>query len=140
MLGDIVDTYGDGGGAGGPMGGVGQSLEELMEAAKVYEETGSYARAIDTYLAVNENATTDMDRLEEIWENAVRLAMKHAADRYNDVVTIVAKRLQQIQRYEAAAELYRDIEKPREAVQCYIAGEVWDKAKDLAKQQCPDME
>merc|ERR1719183_1948663 len=81
-----------------------------------------------------------MDRLEEVWENAVRLAMKHAADRYNDVVNVVAKRLQGIQRYEAAAELYRDIEKPREAGQCYIAGEVWDKAKQLAKQQCPDME
>merc|ERR1719265_2741133 len=111
MLGDIVDTYADhpGGAAGG--GGLMQTIDELADAAKVYEETGNFTRAIDTYLSVSETMTQDLDRLEEIWENAVRLAMKHAQERYNDVVSVVSKRLQQIQRFEAAAELYESIEK-----------------------------
>jgi len=136
MLGDVVDSYGDGnsGAQGTP-----QSLEEVLDAAKIYEETGNYSRAIDTYLSVNETSSANPDRLEEVWENAVRLAMKHAQERYNDIVAVVAKRLKMIQRFEAAAELYESIESAREAVNCYIAGEVWDKAKMLAQAQAPDM-
>merc|ERR1719253_1118092 len=44
-----------------------------------------------------------------------------------------------IQRLEAAAELYESIEAPKEAINCYISGEVWEKARVLAQQQCPDM-
>lgn len=135
MLGDVVDSQLENGGNGGPP----QTLEEILDAAKIYEETGNYSRAIDTYLSVNETSSSDADRLEEVWENAVRLAMKHAQERYNDIVAIVAKRLKMIQRFEAAAELYESIEAAREAVNCYIAGEVWEKAKLLAQQQCPDM-
>merc|ERR1719401_2705008 len=65
--------------------------------------------------------------------------MKHAQERYNDIVAMVAKRLKLIGRYEAAAELFESIEASREAVNCYIAGEVWEKARLLAQQQCPDM-
>merc|ERR1719428_2113922 len=91
MLGDIMESYGEGG-QGGP-GGPPQSLEEILDAAKIYEETGNYSRAIDTYLSVTETSSQNPDRLEEVWENAVRLAMKHAQDRYNDIVGVVAKRL-----------------------------------------------
>merc|ERR1719329_1589731 len=124
---------------GGAGSNVTQSLEEILDAAKIYEETGNYSRAIDTYLSVNENSYQDADRLEEVWENPVRLAMKHAQERYNEIVAVVASRLKLIQRFEAAAELYESIEAAREAVNCYIAGAVWEKAKILAQQQCPDM-
>jgi len=136
MLPDIVDSYsGEGGGSGGTM----QSLEEILDAAKIYEETGNYSRAIDAYLSVNEQATDNPDRLEEVWENAVRLAMKHAQERYNDIAAVVAKRLKAINRFEAAAELYENIEAARDAVDCYIKGEVWEKARQLAQEQAPDM-
>merc|ERR1712232_1310661 len=111
----------------------------MGDAAKIYEETSNYSRAIDMYLSINEESNSDHDRLEEVWENAVRLAMKHATEHYSDIVGIVAKRLQMIQRYEAAAELYESVEASREAVKCYIAGECWDQAKVLAQQRCPDM-
>eukprot|EP00434_Breviolum_minutum_P021048 symbB.v1.2.018570.t2/scaffold1485.1/size118442/2 len=135
MLGDVVDSYGEGGGAPGAP----QSLDEILDAAKIYEETGNYSRAIDTYLSVTETASADPDRLEEVWENSVRLSMKHAQERYSETVSIVAKRLKLIQRYEAAAELYESIDAAREAVKCYIDGEVWDKARMLAQQMAPDM-
>ena len=118
MLGDVVDSYGESGAPGVPQG-----IDEILDAAKIYEETGSYSRAIDTYLSVSESSSADPDRLEEVWENAVRLSMKHAPERYNEIVAIVAKRLKLIQRYEAAAELYESVDHAREAVQCYIAGE-----------------
>eukprot|EP00747_Dinoflagellata_sp_TGD_P111359 gnl/TRDRNA2_/TRDRNA2_171207_c2_seq1.p1 gnl/TRDRNA2_/TRDRNA2_171207_c2~~gnl/TRDRNA2_/TRDRNA2_171207_c2_seq1.p1 ORF type:complete len:566 (-),score=101.02 gnl/TRDRNA2_/TRDRNA2_171207_c2_seq1:190-1734(-) len=137
MLSDVVDSYGEGG--AGPGGATGQTLDEILDAAKIYEETGNYSRAIDTYLSVTENASDNKDHLEEAWENAVRLAARHAKERYTDIVALVAKRLKMIQRFEAAAELYESVEAVREAVNCYIAGEVWEKARLLAQQQCPDM-
>lgn len=136
MLSDVVDSYGEGG-AGGA--GPAQSLDEVLDAAKIYEETGNYSRAIDTYLSVSETNSSDPDRLEEVWENAVRLAMRHAQERYNEIVAEVCKRLKLIRRFEAAAELYESIEAWREAVHCYMDCEVWEKAKMVAQQQCPDM-
>jgi len=136
LLSELMDEPGGGGG----LGGEGHtSLEDLLSTAKVFEETGSFGRAIDAYLAVNENMTTDHDQLEEVWENAVRLAMKHATERYQDVVSVVAKRLMNIQRFEQAAELYEGIEAYREAVNCYLAAESWEKARVLAQQQVPDL-
>jgi intraflagellar transport protein 172 len=137
MLGDILESS-PLTGAGAAVSGV-QSFEEILDAAKIYEETGNYSRAIDMYLSINEESNGDHDRLEEVWENAVRLAMKHASERYGEIVGIIAKRLQLIQRFEAAAELYESVEAPREAVKCYMAGEAWDQAKLLAQQRCPDM-
>jgi len=135
MLTDVMDVCGPGGqpGAGPP------KLEEMVDAAKIYEETGNYTRAIDTYLSVEESASKDADQLEEIWENAVRLAMRHASERYNEIVGVVAKRLRAIKKYDAAAEMFCSIDVPREAVKCYMAGELWEKAQTLARQQCPDM-
>jgi intraflagellar transport protein 172 len=65
--------------------------------------------------------------------------MKHAPERYNDIVAVVAKRLKAITRFEAAAELYESIEAAAEAINCYMSGEVWDKARILAQQQMPSM-
>lgn len=137
MLGELLDSCGEGG-AGGA--GPAQTLDEVLEAAKIYEETGNYSRAIDTYLSISPESSTNKDRLEEVWENAVRLAMKHAQERYNDVVLMVAKQLKQIQRFEAAADLYDTIEGgAKDAINCYILGEAWDKARMTAQQQCPEM-
>jgi intraflagellar transport protein 172 len=138
MLGEVVEIIGEGGMGGGGAGPAG-GLDEVLDAAKIYEDTGAYSRAIDTYLSITETSSANPDRLEEVWENAVRLAMKHAQERYNDIVAVVAKRLKLIGRFEAAAELYETIEGAREAVNCYISGEAWEKARILAQQQCPEM-
>eukprot|EP00929_Paragymnodinium_shiwhaense_P046199 TRINITY_DN2351_c0_g1_i1.p1 TRINITY_DN2351_c0_g1~~TRINITY_DN2351_c0_g1_i1.p1 ORF type:complete len:1763 (+),score=565.99 TRINITY_DN2351_c0_g1_i1:153-5441(+) len=137
MLGDVVDSCGEGGSGG--TGGPAQGLEEILDAARIYEETNNYSRAIDTYLSVTDSMCNNTDRLEEIWENAVRISMKSAPERYNDIVAVVAKRLQMLSRFEAAADLYESVEHFREAVNCFIAGELWERAKRLAKDQCPDM-
>lgn len=134
MLPDVIGSHTEPGG-----GGQAQSLEEVLDAAKIYEDTGNYSRAIDTYLSINETSSANPDRLEEVWENSVRLAMKHAPERYNEIVAIVAKRLKAITRFEAAAELYESIEAAQEAINCYMSGEVWDKARILAQQQMPAM-
>merc|ERR1711865_1062309 len=90
MLGDLVDSA-DGNvdasahagsgpaSAGSKRGDAGlNNADEILDRARVYEDTGNFIRAIDTYLMVTSSMIQSHDRLEEIWENAVRLAMKHS--------------------------------------------------------------
>jgi len=146
MLSDLMDNVHDThnfdkGGRPGGSNLIDGSLEDILDSARIFEETGAYSRAIDAYLSVNESMTSNEDQLEEIWENAVRLAMRHSpVERYPEVVTQVAQRLTHISRFEAAAELYESVDGcQREAILCYISAQAWDKAKMVAKTQMPDM-
>ena len=73
----------------------------------------------------------------QAWENAVKLAMNHVPERIPDVVTEVARRLIDIRRFAQAAELYEGIDAHREAINVYIAGGLWDQAKQLARSAAP---
>eukprot|EP00744_Colponema_vietnamica_P002535 GILI01003961.1.p1 GENE.GILI01003961.1~~GILI01003961.1.p1 ORF type:complete len:1242 (-),score=439.08 GILI01003961.1:257-3580(-) len=115
------------------------SLDDLLSSAKVWEETRDWPRAIDTYLSVGEQHSRDVGVLEEAWETAIKIAMEHDKGRYAEVVAIVAKRLQQLRRLEQAGELYESIERFKEAVECYVHAQSWERAKDLASQAAPHL-
>jgi len=112
----------------------GGDMDSLTATARAHTEQGNYSLAIDAYLKVTQDVTKDLDLLEEIWENAVKLAMNRCQDRIGDVVGIVSKRLIQIKRYEQAAELYEGIEAYKEAIDVYILGGMWDKARLVCEQ------
>lgn len=120
-----------GGGGGG----------NAIDSARLWEDSGDYPRAIDAYLNVTpESVGGNLDRVEEAWETAVTLASKHAKGRYNEVVTLVAQRLVDIRRHEAAAELFKDVERYKDAIDCYIRASPprWDKARQLARTAAPE--
>merc|ERR1719171_2508584 len=114
-----------------------QSQEELMSRGRQLEEGREFSQAIDAYLQVTAAQAKSHDFLEEVWENAVKLAMNHVPNRIAEVVEIVSKRLIEINRYAQAAELYEGIDKHREAINVYMQGGLWDQAKELAKQVGP---
>merc|ERR1719253_2112619 len=133
LLSDVLDAYGS-------LQGSSQTMEDICEAARVYEETGNFSRAVDAYLQINEQLCSDESKLEKVWMQAVNTAQRHCHDRYPDVVVICAKRLSILGRHCAAGELFESVDKVREAVQAYIAGEVWDRARNLAKHTCPELQ
>ena len=75
--------------------------------------------------------------LEAVWENAVKLAMNHVPERIGEVVGIVTKRLVEINRHAQAAELYEGIDAHREAIHVYIAGGLWEQARQLCRSAAP---
>jgi len=89
---------------------------------------------------VTAERTKNHDTLEEVWENAVKLAMNHVPDRIHDVVNTVSQRLIDIKRYAQAAELFEGIDKHTDAINVYIAGGMWEQARELAKLAGPKME
>ena len=67
LLSDVIDAY-------GTLSSGTQTIEDLIDAARVYEETGNFSKAVDTYLNVNDQVTDDADQLEEIWNQAIELS------------------------------------------------------------------
>lgn len=52
------------------------SGEDLMNSAKVWEESRDYKKAIDTYLEIKpEHFANNMRNLEYAWDRAVQLAV-----------------------------------------------------------------
>ena len=117
--------------------GVHASEEALLGPARSLEEGRDFARAIDAYLKVTSERARSHDICEEAWEKAVQLAMNHVPARIAEVVNTVSKRLMGIGRHPQAAELYEGIDQHREAVDIYMAGNLWDQARSLARSATP---
>lgn len=106
--------------------------DEIRNSARIWEESRDYNKAIDTYLELEKESLPDYDQLEECWERAVQLALNFQRDRAQDVVRIVSKRLKDISRYEAAAELLENVGLVEEAVHFYLNGQLFERAKQCA--------
>jgi intraflagellar transport protein 172 len=137
LLSDVIDAY-------GTLSSGTQTVEDLLDAAKVYEETGNFSKAVDTYLNVNDQMEDRLepitgDRLEEIWNEAIEVCSNKCPERLNDVISIVAKRLQMMGRFAAAGDLYEQIDSIHEAIHSYTQAEEWQKARMLAKQAAPEL-
>jgi intraflagellar transport protein 172 len=99
----------------------------------MWEETRQYGHAIDAYLNINQEHVDNPDDLEQIWKAAVKLAAQHQYQRYNEVATDVAGRLLKIEKYGSAADLFKEIEQPREALEAYMQGGLWEQARAISK-------
>ncbi|KAJ1625162.1 hypothetical protein T492DRAFT_1123566 [Pavlovales sp. CCMP2436] len=126
------------GGHGGKGGGGGTSVaEQIVAGARMLEEGRDFSKAIDAYLRVTTQHSTDHDYLEAAWENAVKIAMNHVEERTAEVVANVATRLVEIRRFAQAAELYEGTDSYRQALEVYMSGGLWEQARALYKSQAP---
>ena len=107
------------------------SGKDLLENAKLFEESGDYSRVIDTYLEVNEKHFNDPDKLEDIWNKAVSLAMQYDKNRAADIAYQVGMKLKKIKKYQSAAQLFESIGQLEEAVNCHCERENFDRAKKI---------
>merc|ERR1719446_1440119 len=148
MVSSLESAKRAGGGAmtGGTGGGM-QNIPELGSAqahrgdptseARMYESQGEYLRAIDSYLRISPDHTSDLDYLEQVWETAVKLAMSHETSRIEEVMSIVSKKLISINRYRVAADLYEGFQMYKQAIDVYVQGQMFDEARSLANRRAP---
>jgi intraflagellar transport protein 172 len=156
-LSEVNDDYSratSGGGSSGTSGGISSSpsgrsdggrhsagrdanSDDLLQAARNWEESGDWNRAIDSYLSISEHHVKNLSALEEIWEKAVKISSHHERSRVHDVTREVAGRLNTLKRYEGAGDLFRDVEMFRESVNAYVAGACWKKASQLVEHDAP---
>uniref|UniRef100_A0A3P9PZB4 Intraflagellar transport 172 n=1 Tax=Poecilia reticulata TaxID=8081 RepID=A0A3P9PZB4_POERE len=117
----------------------GRGVDGLLEQAKEWEESGEYSHAVDCYLKVKDESNLTL--MEKCWMKAAELSIKFlSGNRATEVVQAVGPRLAQLRKFNAAAELYLNIDLIKEAIDTFIDGEEWNKAKRVAKELEPRYE
>ncbi|KAJ3038900.1 hypothetical protein HDV00_012822 [Rhizophlyctis rosea] len=112
-------------------GGGDKGREEIVQSARALEQRQEHSRAIDVYLKLTTATTSDLNFLEESWERAVELALKFVPTRGTEVVQTVCDRLLSIKRYTAAGELYAGVGLYKDAIDAFVAGGEWGKAREV---------
>lgn len=106
--------------------------EEYLSTARMFEQQRDYDKAIDMYLKMTSDVTSDSVVLEEAWSRAVELAIKFAPSRCDAVVHVVCERLVVLKQYAKAARLYISIDARREAVDLFMRVDQWEEARKAA--------
>ncbi|XP_026197771.1 intraflagellar transport protein 172 homolog [Anabas testudineus] len=116
-----------------------RGVEGLLEQAREWEQSGEYSRAVECYLKVKDDSNTAL--MEKCWMKAAELSIKFlSGDRAVEVIQVVGPRLTHLRKYNAAAELYLNMDLIKEAIDVFIEGEEWNKAKRVAKELEPRYE
>ncbi len=115
-------------------------VEGLLEQATKWEQSGEYAKAVDSYLKITPSNSIDKEMALKCWLKACDLSMKFLSEhKAQSVATIVGPRLVQQNRAIVAAELYLKVELVKECVDAFISAEEWGKAKKVAEQLDPNL-
>jgi len=112
------------------------NARSAVDAAKKFEDTKDFSKAIDCYLSISAEGDVskeEADLMVVAYERVVKLVNKHEKESYADVVEQVAEKLQNIGRYNAAGDMYEEIARHKEAVDCYVLAKKWDKAQEVAQ-------
>ncbi|XP_074541957.1 intraflagellar transport protein 172 homolog [Halichoeres trimaculatus] len=116
-----------------------RGVEAFLEQAREWEQAGEYSRAVECYLKVKDDANINLS--EKYWMRAVELSIKFlGTDRAMEVVHVVGPRLTQLRKFSSAAEIYLNVDLIKDAIDAFIAGEEWNKAKRVAKELEPRYE
>ncbi|VDN09766.1 unnamed protein product [Dibothriocephalus latus] len=123
------------------------SANPLLNHARQLEAHGEHLKAVEQYLKLTpellgeSESAHPLDTCEHVWVHAVNLATKFLApDNAVKVTELVASRLTRLQRYSTAGDLLVSIDKVQDAVDVFIAGEEWTKARKIAKDLEPRLE
>uniref|UniRef100_A0A1A8U1D0 Intraflagellar transport protein 172 homolog n=1 Tax=Nothobranchius furzeri TaxID=105023 RepID=A0A1A8U1D0_NOTFU len=116
-----------------------RGVEALLQQAKEWEQSGEYSRAVECYLKVKDDS--NMDLMEKYWMKAAELSIKFlSGDRAVEVIKVVGPRLAELGKFDAAAEVYLNVDLIKETIDVFIQGEKWNKAKRVAKELEPRYE
>uniref|UniRef100_A0A2K5EYN7 Intraflagellar transport protein 172 homolog n=1 Tax=Aotus nancymaae TaxID=37293 RepID=A0A2K5EYN7_AOTNA len=116
-----------------------RGVEGLVEQARHWEQAGEYSHAVDCYLKVRDSGNSGL--MEKCWMKAAELSIKFLPPQRNiEVVLAVGPQLIGIGKHNAAAELYLNLDLVKEAIDAFIEGEEWNKAKRVAKELDPRYE
>ncbi|KRT79958.1 Anaphase-promoting complex subunit 3 protein, partial [Oryctes borbonicus] len=100
---------------------------QFEKAGQVLEEEGNHEQAMSMYIKSNRLARA-----------ATLLLQQPSLINDHTLVATVLKNLLRQELFEAAAEIYKQLDKTELAMECYRKGKVWSKAVELARMISPD--
>ena len=114
--------------------------DSIIEQAARYESQGEYQRAVELYLRLMPQQDIPKETLVKAYLKAVDLGRKFLPEsKAQHVIRTIGPRLVQLGHPNQAAEQYLHVELHREAVEAFIAGKQWEKAKKLALEVDPQL-
>ncbi|CAL8090514.1 unnamed protein product [Calicophoron daubneyi] len=118
--------------------------------ARELEARGEYLRAVEFYLKLSpdsddsgneDSGSLPAEVCQHAWLHAANLAVKFLpCDSSSKVAELVASRLTTIKRHALAGELLLSVDKVQKAIDAFIAGEEWTKARRVARELEPRLE
>jgi intraflagellar transport protein 172 len=118
----------------------GNNTDDIISQAHSWEQSAEYRRAVEMYLKLTTQNCSDHSLLKKCWLKAVDLASKFIQDKALDVVALVCDRMTNIEEYDQAGELYMRVDMIKEALDMFMAGENWDKARNISRNVAPRYE
>eukprot|EP01038_Epipyxis_sp_PR26KG_P006699 gene6699-9188_t len=113
--------------------GKGSSKGDYMSVGRSLEQSKQWSQAIDAYLNAKKSKLDSANDLEDIWERAIEIARNYVPNRQVEVSLEVSKRLVDINREEAAADVLFEVGRHDDAIDLCLEYKKYDKAKALAK-------
>ena len=120
--------------------GTSYNNDGVLQAAARYEAQGDYQRAVDSYLRLMPQQDIPKETLVKAYSKATDIARKFLPEsKSQQVIRTIGPRLIQLGNPNQAAELYLSAELYREAVDAFVVGRQWEKAKKLALEVDPQL-
>lgn len=113
--------------------GKGSSKNDYISAGRNLEQSKQWGQAIDNYLGARKDRIDSAADLEDIWSRAIEIARNYLPNRHVEVALEVARRLVDINRAEAAADMLFEVGRHDEAVSVCITAKKFDKARALSQ-------
>ncbi len=110
-------------------------VEGLLEQATKWEQSGEYAKSVDSFLKIMPSTQIDKETAVRCWMKACDLSQKFLSEhKSQNVAQIIGPRLIDMNKPTMAAELYLKVDLVKECVDAFICAEEWGKAKKVAEQ------
>lgn len=115
-------------------------MTSVLAQAREWEQNGQFKQSIQCYIKIS-TLSNDKETIVNSLLKAADLTSKFADP--DDAIMVsrsICPKLIEYKQYGSAAQLYMTCDLIREAVDAYIKGEEWSKARKIAKEYEPRLE
>ena len=109
--------------------GKGGSKSDFLSAGRNLEQAKQWSQAIDNYLGARRDRIESLSDLEDIWLRAIEIARNYVPNRHVEIALEVSRRLVDVKREEAAADVLFEVGRHEEAITVCLTGKKFDKAR-----------
>lgn len=111
----------------------GGSKSDYLSTGKGFEQSKQWQQALDTYMSARKDRLDSAADLEVIWNRGLEIARNHLPNKMVEIAMEVARRLVDISKDEAAADVLFDVGRHDEAIDICIAAKAFEKGRALAQ-------
>lgn len=116
-------------------------MASLISHAREWEQSGQFKQAIQCYIKISQSSTSDRETIIRSLLKAADLTAKFVeTDEAISISRSLGPKLIEMRQHNTAAQLYMACDLTKEAIDAFIAGDEWNKARKAARDLEPGLE